>query len=335
MQCKYCGHLNSDNTNFCSFCGQPLDNNTNVEINETIQSSLANVVTISEPEFRHRRKLSIISIIIYFIGFYIVASLVSSIVVSIFFYVKHIDVSQITDPSEYLRTNHQKAYYNILAGINLFTYLSLIGAVVPIMKRFLITDFRKSLNEKGKFWRNFGIGIALLYGISLASSIFISIVIFALTNAFPIFKEISSTSGNQSSINELLRSGAFPLCVMLFMTVVCAPILEELIFRKAFFNLSRKKGLGIIFLTGAIFGSIHTVSSLIEVILSINSQNFDLSMAKIVVELLNFISYFTSGIMLGFIYYKSNYNIWVTIAVHATYNAIGIIFNLFYMFALL
>ena len=90
MQCKYCGHLNSDNTNFCSFCGQPLDNNTNVEINETIQSSLANVVTISEPEFRHRRKLSIISIIIYFIGFYIVASLVSSIVVSIFFYVKHI-----------------------------------------------------------------------------------------------------------------------------------------------------------------------------------------------------------------------------------------------------
>ncbi len=338
MQCKYCGHLNDDNNKFCGFCGQPLETNEQTITGEVISTenvSTENVIettTFSEPEFIHTRKLSIISIIIYFVVFYVLTSVISSTIVGIFCAMRGIDTSQIDDLSVYLQQYYPRFYYNFLAGMNLFTYLSLIAVVVPLLRNCLKTDFRTSLSKKGKFWKAFGIGLAVLYGVSVASSTFINIVLMILKLIFPVFKEISSTSGNQSSINELLFSGPFPLIVILLMTIVCAPILEELIFRKSFFNLTRRKTAKMVVISGAIFGSIHTVSSLISIIASMSEIGLEVGMASIVVELLNFVSYFASGIALGAIYYKAKCNIWVTISVHSVYNAIGIIGTLLLQF---
>ncbi len=328
MQCKYCGHLNDDNNKFCSFCGEPLKLEEQTIISEVIDEPR----TFSEAEFIHTRKLSIISIIIYFVVFYVLTSVISSAVVSIFCAIRGIDTSKINDLNTYLQQYYPGFYYNFLAGMNLFTYLALLAVVVPLLKNCLKTDFKTALSKKGKFWKSFGIGLAILYGVSVASSTFINITLMLLRLVFPVFGEINSTSGNQSSINELLFSGPFPLVVILLMTIVCAPILEELIFRKSFFNLARRKTKKMIIISGAVFGSIHTVSSLISILASFGEIGLEVGIASIVVELLNFISYFASGIALGAIYHKSKHNVWVTILVHSVYNAIGIIGTLLLQF---
>lgn len=326
MQCKYCGHINNDNNKFCSFCGEKLE----VEESSIVVEPTAEVLTI-ENNTRQYTARSIICIILYFVVFYFLTSIISSIVVAIFCANKGINAGEIENLNEYLLVNYPTFYYNFLATMNLLTYVALIASVVPILRKSIISDFKNAISNKRSFWKWFGIGIGILYGVSVASSVFINIILSILQIAFPVFKEINATSGNQTAINDLLSSGIYPLIVVIFMTTICAPILEELIFRKSFFNLSKKKGIGMIILSGAIFGSIHTVSSIIDILGSINDISLELCIASIVVELLNFISYFASGIALGLIYKKANYNIGVTMAVHSVYNAIGIILSILLM----
>ena len=48
-------------------------------------------------------------------------------------------------------------------------------------------------------------------------------------------------------------------------------------------------------------------------------------MQVVLFELVGLISYAGSGIALGYIYKKNNYNIWVNILIHALYNGISVL----------
>lgn len=330
MECKYCGHQNEENAKYCGFCGQPLNNFEN-SINETSETMVEN----SNIETEHNVPqvsviegstiaLSVISICAYFFIFYFLVSILSTISISIVLAINEITIPADANLSDYLVEYYPNIYYNFLATMNLTIYLLSMAIVIPLLIKFLITDFKNAIRMAGSFWKNFGIGVAILFGASIASSYFVS-MITTLLQMFPDFKDISTTSGNQTAINEMLESGIYPMLVVVVMTTILAPILEELIFRKCFFNLSRKKGIALIFISGAIFGSIHTIESVLSIIQDIGNNVEGVSYANIVMELLNFISYFASGVALGFIYKRSNYNIWVNIMVHSIYNFIGIL----------
>lgn len=331
MTCKYCGHQNDENSKFCVFCGQELERN---EFKENATSETQYVEEINETVSMIDTKtktVSIISICVYFFIFYFLVSILSSISLGVVLKINNIVIPEGVDLSDYLLENFPNIYYNFLATMNVVIYLIVLVVAVPLLSRYLKNDFKEAIKTPGSFWKNFGIGLAILYGASYASSIFIEIVTNML-KTLPEFKDISTTSGNQSAINDLLSSGIYPMIVIIIMTTILAPVLEELIFRKCFFNLSKKKGMFIVILSGAIFGSIHTVESVLNIMMDIANNVEGVSYANIIMELLNFVSYFASGIALGYIYKRSKYNIWDTILVHSAYNFIGVIATILLMF---
>lgn len=331
MTCKYCGHQNNENSKFCEFCSQELEHNESKdkEIDEApYREEIKETVSIIDTK---TKTVSIISICVYFFIFYFLVSILSSIALNIVLMINKIIIPQGVDLSDYLLENHPNIYYNFLATMNVVIYLIVLAVAVPLLSRYLKNDFKEAVKTPGSFWKNFGIGLAILYVASYASSIFIELVTNMLKR-LPEFKNISTTSGNQSAINDLLASGIYPMIVIIFMTTILAPVLEELIFRKSFFNLSKKKGMFIVILSGAIFGSIHTIESVLNIMIDIANNVEGVSYANIVMELLNFVSYFASGIALGYIYKRSKYNIWNTILVHSAYNFIGVIATILLMY---
>lgn len=121
----------------------------------------------------------------------------------------------------------------------------------------------------------------------------------------------------------MISSGILPFIIMIFITVVAAPIVEELVFRKSFFALSKKKGIACILISGLLFGLIHIAESVVVEAAGLIVQAEGYSITNIIIEFINLISYVASGIAFGIVYKKSNYNIWVTILIHSTYNLLG------------
>ena len=109
-----------------------------------------------------------------------------------------------------------------------------------------------------------------------------------------------------SAVNNVLQSavsGVHPLIVTL-VTVVCAPIMEELIFRKLLIDRAIRYGEGIaIMLSGIMFGLFHG-------------------------NLSQFIYAFTLGIFLGFIYIRTG-NVKYTIILHMIINFVGTVASVF------
>jgi membrane protease YdiL (CAAX protease family) len=135
------------------------------------------------------------------------------------------------------------------------------------------------------------------------TSIFVSILITWLSG--------QATSGNQTSLNELL--GQFPVFT-LALTIIFAPIVEELVFRGAFYRFFRAKGMYWfpMFLSATAFSLIHLM-----VALSTGSWG----------DLWYFPLYALLGIFLAVAYEKTG-NIFGPILLHFTYNAVGMLIAL-------
>lgn len=142
-----------------------------------------------------------------------------------------------------------------------------------------------------------------LFPIMYLTSIAISILISVVSG--------QATSGNQTSLNELL--GAYPIFT-LALTVLFAPIVEELVFRGAFYRYFRAKGMYWfpMFVSAAAFSLIH-----IWVALRVGQFS----------ELWFFPLYAVLGIFLSLAYEKTG-SIYGSILLHFTYNAVGMLIAL-------
>lgn len=132
----------------------------------------------------------------------------------------------------------------------------------------------------------------------LASSVVSSMIVNFITGM--------ETSNNQNNINNSYEIAPFYL---IFNVVIFAPIVEELVFRGAIFNLVKgKKNFWIANIISAfIFGFIHVSASLY-------SGNY--------LDLTYIITYMSMGIVLG-LAYKDSDSIFGSIAVHFVNNAIA------------
>lgn len=331
MICKKCGAHNESNSKFCNVCGASINKEEQNEITPEIIDNKSNSVV--EIEVPNAKKIAIWSIVVYCGIFYVLSQLLAPAVMYLYCLIKGWDLTEISDISTFINTVHPEAYNSILAITNLAIYIPILVILCIISINIFKYDLKKIQGRVGRFFGTFGIGIALIFGVSLISSIIINILITlyaTLLETFPSLKEslgaiTSSTSQNQEAINDMIGSGTLPLISMIFVTIICAPIVEELIFRKSFFALSKKKGIACIIISGLIFGSIHVGESILLQLLGIIENTPGYNFTNIIIELFNLVSYVGSGVVFGIIYRKSNYNIFVTMLIHATYNAIGFV----------
>lgn len=145
------------------------------------------------------------------------------------------------------------------------------------------------------------IGFILLY----AAMIFANIIMEILG--------VTQTSNNEMIIRSLFSSNPINLGLLFLMTVVTVPIVEEVVFRKALFGLIEPKTNHIvaIILSGAIFAFMHIQGDYIQMI-----------------------PYTAMGIVLGYSYWKSGRNIYVSIGVHMLNNFVSWLLYVFMVYGI-
>lgn len=145
--------------------------------------------------------------------------------------------------------------------------------------------------------------VVKIFPLMYASSILLAVLISWLSG--------QATSGNQTTLNELL--GEYPVFT-LTLTVLFAPIVEELVFRGAFYRYFRSKGM---YWMPMILSA--SAFSLIHIGVALSAGRFT--------ELWYFPLYAVLGAFLSVAYEKTG-NIFGPILLHLSYNALGMLFAL-------
>lgn len=192
---------------------------------------------------------------------------------------------------------------NATTLINFGIYLLLAITLIPFAFKTYKLEFGLYFPRKSWF-KDVLIGYGLMFVGSAVAVVFVQVIGI-------IFNYLPGEAVNQQAIQASLFSKYGFL--MIFVTIVFAPLFEELIFRKAFFSLFKKEYVALVF-TSLLFGLIHVVGE-----------------TSLLGFLTNWITYSTSGFVLGYIYIKNNHNIWSSILIHAVYNAVAIVLMLFVM----
>ncbi len=252
----------------------------------------------------------------YIIGFYVLSIFISIFVMSSL-------LSKYSISSEVLNTilgydnlrdaldiypDAVKCYLHISSLTNVLTYILLTTIVLTVLMQDFINDAKLVKDEIKE--KNI---------ITVIKKAIIFFFIFYLMNiGLNLFLQVIEkiTGFDQSSENQLLLELAFeyhPVLIALA-TIIFAPIVEEMIFRKCMFGLFNNKTIALI-VSSLSFGVIHIISSF-------GQYSF---LETVIIS----IPYIASGFILGFIYMKASYNIYYPIFVHLLSNAVAITFMLF------
>lgn len=166
----------------------------------------------------------------------------------------------------------------------------LIAIFILIYHNTLINDFKS-------FFKNFtkNIDISLKYWSA-------GFAIMVISNLFITFVLNKTIAGNEEAVRNYIDT--LPL-FMIFNTVIYAPIVEELTFRKSIRDAISNKWVYVI-TSGLIFGLLHITGYITSVY-----------------DLVYLIPYGALGISFALLYYKTN-NIWSTISMHAMHNFLAV-----------
>lgn len=175
-------------------------------------------------------------------------------------------------------------------------YLIIMGLIYIIFITFLYKDeLKKDIKEIRlktiiKYIPTYMIGLLLMIGSNIIAS------------------KITGNTLSQNEINVRETIKIMPL-YMCFSSVIFAPFIEEITFRKTFRNII-SNGYLFIIISGFIFGLIH---------ISNVGNGFE--------EFIMIMPYILMGIDLSYIYYKSD-NIFTTIIIHSMHNLILLLIQL-------
>lgn len=182
------------------------------------------------------------------------------------------DINNLTGNQEVLLSIFSNSIFLIILAILYFKTLK--------------NDFKKI---KGNFYKMMDSGIKYwLIGlvVMMASNIIINLFI------------TGANATNEQGVQELIKSSGF---LSIVAVGILAPIIEELVFRKAFREVFNNKW-AFILSSGLVFGALHVVLSL--------SSAWDL---------FYIIPYSSLGIAFGYMYYKTD-NVYTSIFIHMFHN---------------
>lgn len=171
----------------------------------------------------------------------------------------------------------------------------IIAIIMLIFNQSLKKEYKDFKKNHDKYYKDY----FKYYLIGLVIMMFSNVIISIISQG--------GKAGNQESINELFSIS--PLYVY-FASVIFAPIVEELVFRKAIYNIIPNKFLFIL-ASGLIFGSLHVIGNI-----------------EVWYDFLYIIPYSTPGIIFAYILYKTD-NIFVSMGLHFMHNGILIALQFF------
>jgi len=170
-----------------------------------------------------------------------------------------------------------------------------MSIIILLFNKSLKKEFANFKKNHKSYYKNY----FKYYLIGLIIMMFSNLIITIISNG--------STAGNQDIINELFKIS--PLYIY-FSSVIFAPIVEELVFRKAIRNIVPSKILFIL-ISGLLFGGLHVFGTV-----------------EAWYDLLYLIPYSAPGIVFAYILYKTD-NIFVSMGLHFMHNGILIALQFF------
>ncbi len=261
---------------------------------------------------------SLISIIYYLSIFFIVSEFIGYIAILLYLNANGFSKDVITEGSSLFDPNvydHMQSYLNLILQIIIYG-IAIIGVLI-LMWKPLIEDFNRI---SGKTFAFGAMGLGITYAGSLIGSLFLSII--GVTNW-------KSDSSNQQAIDEMFSTSPLNLIILFVVIVIIAPILEELIFRKAIFKQFKKRNLALI-VSSLSFGLLHVISSATAVLIQIPRGTA--TFLDFVLELIYVIPYSLMGIGMGIAYIKSSNNICAPIFTHMLNNFLSYCISVFLIF---
>lgn len=280
-------------------------NNYNEEIIDVTQEN----ITSQSFEVEYNSKHYLQAIIIYFLSMYIGASFIQTLLIMIYpaLFGKNPTYEDPFGNSQF--TTHFIDFANLWTQI--LVYGIIFTVLVLILKNAIRRDFARTKNDWKFTLKKVGLGIVYVYVASYACNILLTLL------------QITQDSENQDAIVGMLTSSnSFAIVLYILVLVILAPIVEELIFRKAMFgymkkfNLSKTKK---ILISGIIFGGIHVATAILSMIIE------SASIKEIITEVILGIPYCVMGIILSYTYADSDENMAVPTLIHMFNNALSVI----------
>jgi membrane protease YdiL (CAAX protease family) len=281
---------------FCEKCGTYIDNDTDLLCPPCSKGSKR----VIDPALNYcvlKR-----SVYTYFLLF-VVGSIVFGALAGALYVV--LNPSTVVDP------NHlTDEYINFISAFsNFFTYLLMTVVVVLMLKSFIRKDAKAIKNDLPRtFLLGFG-GWVLVLLAAIAAGYILE------------FFNIAQDSANQGEIVSLVKSEYGFLMVLV--TIFGAPIVEELVFRKAIIDgLERSTRLNtvvIILISSFLFALIHIVAEVAYLFTP------GYTIAEAIEGFAQILPYLMMGVALGFIYKKANNNIIVPMIAHFFQNAFSML----------
>ncbi len=207
-------------------------------------------------------------------------------------------------------TSYQGFSSLINASYNMIIYVSIAIPLVILNKDYLIKDYKR-INDTDKFAKFLIVAAILMFVTNLVSSVLQNLI-------------VSGTSVNEQNIQEIYQD-KFAYVIMFPQVVLLAPLVEELIFRKSFYNLFKNKYLFLIIST-LIFGFMHVTSTYTTLIKTYSIEK------SLYLTFGYAIPYLASGLFFGLIYLKSNRNIYTSITCHLLNNFLASILSAIIIF---
>ena len=255
------------------------------------------------------KKRSILAIVYYALVFYIISEVASFVAIQIYLGVNGFSQDIINPNSPMYNQdvyNHMASILNLVLQVVIYG-IGTIGVVIFMWKPFM-EDIKKT-NKKVFAYGAMGLGLA--YGGNVIATIILEVL--GVT-------EIKGTASNQEAINSMFDQPWWGLILLFIVIVILAPIIEELVFRKAIFTVIKNKNLALA-VSSLVFGALHCVSTAI-IVLQTCFQG-EASYLDFIIELIYILPYSLMGLGLGLCYIKGNRNIGTSIFAHMLNNGIS------------
>ena len=304
MKCPYCRmRIENMNYNRCPYCGGNIEGMHQQFDNKNISKSTKDTI-INPHNLDFNKSLKVI--IMYYMIIYLGAFIIQLILMSLYQPIYNLPLMDGDNLSEQA---------NNFIGIwsQILVYISLASVIIFYLKDKIIIDLKQLKNSAflKKALLLVLIGYALMWMASILLGVFYRMI------------SLEGDPSNQEAIIAMLNySDKLPVVLVIIVIVLIGPIIEELVFRKAFFGLLSRFNINNIFkifISALLFGALHVFVPIIK-----NLALGDVLMVG--AELLFGIEYFLMGAIFASIYVKSNENIIPVVAIHIINNLLSVIF---------
>lgn len=197
--------------------------------------------------------------------------------------------------NETITIDYEPTNYAVLFSIDLSAMFYIILGALQAFVLSIFFIFVDKLAFKTN-WKEFKLNPKKYLG-QIFTGYFILFASLLLASIILEYLGVNETSQNEATIRGYFEKDTFRLIVLFFMLCIFTPIVEEVIFRKVVYNFIEPKASKIVAIigTGVVFGLMHVITY---------------------GDFIQSIPYILMGIALGYVYYRSNKNIYVSIGAH-------------------